>query len=59
MSSDSHKTRNKPRQPALKCKQCGVEKQSPARQDGLGKNCGDWKDRGMKHAADKRAAAKK
>jgi hypothetical protein len=36
--------------PARKCKQCEVEAAIPDRADGLGKNCGTHKDRGIRKA---------
>jgi hypothetical protein len=37
--------------PARKCKQCEVEPAIIDRKDGLGKNCGTHKDRGVEKAA--------
>jgi hypothetical protein len=52
MSSDSFKRRLSPKPPAIKCKQCGVEKAKVDRADGLGVSCGTMKDRAAKKAAD-------
>jgi len=59
MSSDAHRNRLKPQGPHAKCKQCGVERAIATRADGLGKNCGEWKDRGLKIAEERRKAAHK
>jgi hypothetical protein len=42
--------RLKGRPPAKKCKQCEVEPAIIDRKDGLGKNCGTHKDRGIRKA---------
>jgi hypothetical protein len=43
--------RLRPKRPAAKCKQCDKELAIPDRKDGLGKNCGTHKDRGVEKAA--------
>jgi hypothetical protein len=39
-----------PKPPAKKCKQCEVEPAIIDRPDGLGRNCGTHKDRGIRKA---------
>jgi hypothetical protein len=50
MPSDSHRSRLIPPIPGAKCKQCNVEAADRARTDGLGRSCGEIKDKAQKVA---------
>jgi hypothetical protein len=52
MTSGAFKRRLNAKPPRAKCKQCGVEKATDGRKDGLGKNCGTHKDAGLKKKKD-------
>jgi hypothetical protein len=52
MPSDSHKHVGKHTIKGPKCKQCNVEPGDRARTDGLGRSCGEIKDRAQKVARD-------
>jgi hypothetical protein len=55
----SHRYRQVQKPPPPKCKQCKIEKAIPGRPDGLGINCGTFKDRSSAKIEKDRAAKAK